>query len=178
MVEIIPKPKEEVSIWTKILFYFSLIILLGTIVVFFVLSNLQKKSENYIQNLEKKILSLRTKEIISLERELQTKKQKIEDFSQILSKHILVSKFFTLLEENTHPKISFSKMDLDLLNKKVSLSGLAEDFTVLNQQIQIFEKITTKVDLTQLSFLKEETKKEGKIGFSLDLYFDEKIFKY
>jgi hypothetical protein len=180
MVEIVPKPKEEVSIWLKILFYFSLIVLIGVILAFLILFGFYRKSEIYLKNLESKIYQLKTEPIRNLEGKLKETKKKIEDYSTILNQHIFASKFFKFLESNTHPKVSFSKMDLDVLNSKVSLSGFTESFTTLNQQIQIFEKSeeVKKINLTNISLFKEEKTKVEMIEFSLDLTLDPKVFHY
>jgi len=172
-MEIIPKPIEKIPIWQRILAYLSILILLVLIVASFILISLEKEAKIALQNLDEKIFKARTSEIISLEKEILTYQKKIKDFSQLIGEHLFPSKLFPFLEEKTHQKISFSKIDITPRDSKISLLGQTESFSTLGQQLSIFQDSLIK----DLSLLGVSISKEGKIEFSLEISFDPKILK-
>jgi len=175
MVEIIPKPAEKAPFWQEVLFYFSTFLLVGVIIGYFLLGLLEKKSENYLQNLEEQIFKEKTLEIIALEKEVLAYQRKIKDFAEILDQHKLSSKFFEFLERKTYPKISLSKLNLNPQTLEVTLSGLANNFSSLGYQLQILEKeaLVKKINLSKISIAKT-----GEIEFTLELNLDQKIFSW
>lgn len=175
MVDIIPKPVKEKPVWQTILSYFSVFVLAGIILGYFILISLQKKAESNLRELEEKIAKGKTPERISLEKEVIGEQKKFKDFSVLLERHISASKFFQFLEEKTHPQIFFSNVNLDSKNSKVNLSGAADNFRTLDQQLSIFEKETLfeNLNLAGISF-----NKEGKINFTLDIVLKPGVLKY
>ncbi|PIV43611.1 MAG: hypothetical protein COS26_00330 [Candidatus Nealsonbacteria bacterium CG02_land_8_20_14_3_00_40_11] len=166
MVEIIPKKVAPLSRWVNILFYFSLALLVFCIADFFILGNSIKKSQKALTNLEDSLLSGKTSERISLEKEILKYQKKTEDFSKIIGGHLETLKVFDLLQKNCHPKVWFSSFSLDSKERQVDLSGETQSFESLGQQLLIFqgEDSVESVNLEKVSI-----SKEGKIGFSLSL---------
>jgi len=174
-VEIIPKTIEKIPSARKKLFYFSIFLFLGLLLGCFILTSLEKKSENTLSNLEETLGKGKTPEMSSLEKEILNDQKKIKDFSPLVEKHLIPSKIFEFFERNTHPQVFFSEINLNSLNSTAKLSGECDSFVTLGQQLAIFEKelLVEKLDLTQVSITKE-----GKIEFFLDFSFNPKIFKY
>ncbi len=175
MVDIIPKPIKEKPIWQIVISYFSVFVLVGIILSYFVLISLQKKAEDNLHTLEEKIAKGKTPERISLEKEIIGEQKKIKNFSALLDQHISSSKFFQFLEEKTYSQIFFSNVNLDSKNSKVNLSGEADNLITLNQQLSIFEKepFFEGLNLTDVSF-----NKEGRINFTLDIVLKPDVLKY
>jgi hypothetical protein len=173
-IEIIPKPIEKIPSYQKKLFYFSIFLFLGLLLGYFILTSVEKKSENILSNLEEALLKGKTPEIISLENENLNYQKKIKDISPLLQSHLFPSKIFEFFERNTHPRVFFSEINLNSLNSTASLSGECDSFVTLGQQLAIFEQnpLVEKVDLNQISITKE-----GKIEFFLNFSFNPKIFK-
>jgi hypothetical protein len=173
-IEIIPKKIEKISDARKKLFYFSIFLFLGLLLGYFILTFLEKKSENTLPNLEEALLKGKTPEMSSLEEEILNDQKKIKDFSSLVQSHLIPSKIFEFFEKNTLPQVFFSEINLNSLNSTAKLSGECDSFVTLGQQLAIFEKepLIEKLDLTQVSITKE-----GKIGFFLDFSFNPKILK-
>jgi len=175
-IEIIPK-KAEAKPFTLLdfLFYFSLTVLIVSLIGCLALFLLQKNSEKTLKDTEEKIQKVGTPEVIALEEKILLYQKKINDFSVLFDSHQSNLKFFTSLENLTHPKIFFSKTDLKIREGQISLSGIAENFEVLGQQFLIFEKedYIKSVDLSKASI-----SKEGKIEFTLTISFGNAKFKY
>ena len=174
MIEIIPKPVEKEPLWLNILFYFSIVVLLAAITSYFILDNSIKNSFEVLQGLEKSLAEQRTEERIVLEEQLLDYEKKIHDFSSLINAHKKSSSFFSILEDLTHPKVQFSNINLEPEKLKGSLSGKADNFKVIGQQIYLFEKepFIEKVDLNEL-FLG----KEGIAKFVLVISLSPEIFK-
>jgi len=174
-IEIIPKTIGKIPGERKKLFYFSIFLFLGFLLGYFILTSLEKKSENTLSNLEEALVKGKTPEMSSLEEEILNDQKKIKDLSPLLEKHLFPSKIFEFFERNVHPQVFFSEINLNSLNSTVSLSGECDSFLTLGQQLAIFEKelLVEKLDLTQVSITKE-----GKIEFFLNFSFNPKIFKY
>lgn len=169
MVEIIPKPVEKTPLEQVVLFYFSILLLIGVIIGYFILGRLEKNSETYLNSLEDKVYQIRISEIISLEKEVKDYERKINDFALIFARHNLNSSFFEFLERKTYSRIFFQKINLKPQELKVSLLGQADSFLSLGYQVQIFERedLIKKTNLSKVSI-----GKEGQIEFILDLVLD------
>ncbi len=174
MIEIIPRPIQKLPLWQNILFYLSIVFLVVTISLYFVFDHLQKKSTVSLQNLQNLISQEKTSEGVALEKEVFNYQKKIQDFSQLLSKHLYPSNFFKFIEENCHPKVWFSQISLNPEQAEVNLVGEAENFTAIGQQILIFKSSPSvrNVVLAQISI-----GKRGRVDFGLNLSFDQNILK-
>jgi len=175
MVELIPK-KREVTLprGMTVLFYASWVIFIFVLVAFGILSLLIKKAEDNLQETKATIEKERSPERIQLEAELKEYEKKIKDFSQLVASHFDTRKFFAELEKNTHPNVWFSEISLDFEKFTVKLSGKAESFTALGQQLSILEQAQffKNVNLSDLSL-----SKEGEVKFSLDFSFGQELFQ-
>jgi hypothetical protein len=175
MVEIIPKPIEKIPFRRRILSNFSIIFLIGVVIVYFILVSLQKKSEIRLQDIEKALAQTKSPQVLSLEKEILSYQQKIKKFFPLLQAHVLTSKTFEFLEKNTHPKVFFSKINLNSKDSTVILFGQTDSFFTLGQQLLIFEKesLVENLNLSEVSI-----GKEGRAWFILNLSLNPKIFQY
>ncbi|XOB40282.1 MAG: hypothetical protein ACKKMR_03165 [Candidatus Nealsonbacteria bacterium] len=175
MVEIIPRPIKKIVRWEEILFYFLVFLIMAVIVIYFVLGSLQERAQSKLQDLEEGLSQGRTPQMTALEQEALYYKVKIDEFSPFLEKHTLSSKFFDFLESRTHPKIFFFQINLNPGNSKVLLSGLADSFLSLGQQLLILSKdpMVESINLSNVSL--GET---GGIEFAFDMVLAEEVFRY
>lgn len=173
MIQIIPKPEKKPLTPERIFSFFSLIIFLFSLFLFFYLTIQEKKAHQEIATFEEKISNLKTPEIKSLEDEISNLQKKISAFSKIIEDHSFPSQFFSILEKNTHSEVYFSDIKLDLKNPKCILSGQASNFSVLAQQLYILQNI----QFFQTKLSKISLSKEGKVDFELEIVFDKNILK-
>jgi hypothetical protein len=172
-MELIPKQAPQIPAWLDILFYLSLGLLVFTLIGYFVLNQSLKTYQKTLEDLEA-TLSRQVSEQTSLKDEILTEQKKIKDFSVLINKHLKTSNVFNFLEKQCHPKVWFSEFVLDAKEEKVLLSGEAQDFESLGQQMLILrdDKLIKGANLQSVSM-----KKEGKIIFDLSLSFNSSIFK-
>jgi len=173
MVQIIPKPTKEVSLKHTFLFYFSIFLMVGTIIGCFLISYLKKEAEIKEEKLKKELEAIK-EEILPLEKKLQLTKKKIDDFSLLINQHQKVSHFFPFFENLIHPQVWFSNFKFDGKRREVIVSGEAESFKVLGQQRLIFKgsPLIKKSTLSKISI-----GEEGKIHFTFNLSLDPIIFR-
>lgn len=171
-IEIIPKPKIKEIPWSDIILTTCLIIFLLCFLSYFVLVYFQTKFQQELSKLENALV--RTSSEKKLEEETLGYKRKIEDFGFLLENHRFPLNIFNFLEKNTHPKVWFSKLNLDLEKNLLTVSGQADNSEVMGQQILIFKKeaLIQNLNLSNLS-----RGKEGKIEFDLQFTFQPQIFK-
>lgn len=174
-IEIVPKEEIKPVPWQNILLYFFIFLLLVSIAGYFALDYyFVKKAQQGLQGLETKIAEAKTPQQIALEEEILDYREKIEDFSSLLLNHKKNSNFFNSFEKITHPKIFFSELNLNTKLNQVKLSGRAESFRVLGEQLLIFREAEFIKDLNLSNLGIGE---EGEIGFTFNLYLDPNLFK-
>lgn len=163
---IIPKEAQKMPEWLNIVFYVSLLLLLISIIGYFVLSGYHNKAVKYSKDLDLELASQKTDARLAMEKEVLGYKDKINDFTQILDSRLKGSEIFESFQKLCHPKVSFSQFNLDVRKRMISASGEAQSFSVLGQQLLIYQQdpLVESVDVSQISI-----DKKGKIGFSLNL---------
>ena len=173
-IEIIPKPAQKAPPLQNILFYFAIGLLLLSIGAYFVLGYFVKKSELTLQDLEETLAREKTEEEAVLEEEVFGYERKVEDFSALIGQHTYASGFFNFFESPCHPKVWFSKINLDTTNHRLIVSGKADTFLILDQQLLIFqqEELIEETILIKLS-----VGNEGLVNFTFDLTFNPMIVK-
>lgn len=174
MVEIIPKEAPKISQWKNILFYFSLALLIFSVVSYFILDNSLREHQEKMVELKLALVEQVTPEKNILEKEILDYQKKIEDFSQLIRQNLKTSEIFTIIQKNSHPKTWFQQFNLDAKQAQVTLSGQTQSFESLGQQLLIFreEDVVKSANLGGISI-----SQEGRIGFDFSLSLDPKIFK-
>jgi hypothetical protein len=175
VVEIIPRPISKTPLWQDILFYFSIALFLGSILVFFALNHFQQKATAELDSVKKLIIEHEAASGIgSLEKEVLTYQKKIGDFSNLFESHRLSSSVFPFIESLTHPQVVWTGFNLDTEASVVLLSGQTQNFQTLGQQISILkgEELISSLDLSDVKL-----GKEGKVDFKLKLSLNPEILK-
>jgi len=174
MVEIIPKQVEKVPSWQKALLYISMFLLASIVLACSIFNYSYKKSLVTLGQLEDAFDMEKTPEKVLLEKEIVGWEKKINDFSVLGNKHYFVSKFFAVIEENCHPRVWFSKLNLESTSNSFSVAGSTDNFASLGQQLIIFKgnPIFKSVTLSQVSI-----NRNGQVEFGLNITLDPKIFK-
>jgi len=175
MVEIIPKPIEQAAQWEKVLLYVLMFLVVVLTISYFLLANLEERSGVYNQELEIKIAQGRTTQRISLEEESFEQKKKIETIFPFLEAHTLSLEFFEFLESKTHPRIFFSKLNLNTEESKAILTGTTDSFSTLDQQLLVFNQDSLVEDLLLTA---ASLNKQGGVDFNLEIYLNKNFFQY
>lgn len=164
MVELIPKQVPEIPKWLNILFYFSLALLILTITSFFILNSSISNRQETLEDLNQILLSKKTPERMALEEEVLNYEKKFGDFAFLSEGHLEISDIYPLIEESTHPQVWFSQFTLATSENVVNLSGKAQNFEVLGQQMLILGE---KDFVRNLHLDSAGINKQGKVDFTL-----------
>lgn len=174
-IELIPKKHESrLPGGIKIFSYASIAIFTIVVVVFVVLRLRIASAAGELQETRAAIERERTPERVAMEEEVKAYAKKINNFSVLLTSHYDTGKFFSAIERATHPRVWFSSLSLDAENLTVKLSGTAETFYALGQQIAILEQqqFFKSVNLSEIGL-----SKEGGASFSIDFSLDPNLFQ-
>lgn len=176
-IDIIPKEetKQKVVISPfKILYYLVIFLLFATFLSYFIIEISLRKSEQNLAELKTAIFAKETKESKAIEADVLRSKQQIDIFSSLFTSYKKASKIFNFLKQNCHKQVFFSGIDLDTEKGALNITGKAENFKVLGEQMLIFQMqdFIDNVSLTSLSM-----EREGGIKFQLLLSLDAKIFQ-
>ena len=98
--------------------------------------------------------------------------KRLANMRTLLQMHFFDSNVFRLLERDTHPQVRFSNFNFITQSRKLDMSGEAANYTVIAQQIAIFEREPhiERVEFGGLGFGKENI-----ITFKLSLIFKPSI---
>ena len=174
MIGIIPKPIKRTSKLSAFAPYLVFGLVLAVIFAYIALFYLGNKASKTLWDLQDKISQVGTKDEKVIETQVLLDKQKIDDFSALFADHQRASGLLKFLEENSHPKIWFNKLTLNLAESQVVLLGETSNFETLGQQIVIFQnqELVKSVEITDLA-----VGKTGRVNFNISLSLDPQIFK-
>ncbi len=174
MVGIVPKPIKKPSRLYGLIPHVVFGIVAAVVLVYVFLLFIENKTSKTLRDLEEKITQVGTGEEKALETQVLLNKQKIDDFSKIFANHQRTSNFFKFLEENSHPKVRFNKLELSSQDSQAVISGETSNFENLGQQMVIFQnqELVKTVGVSDLVL-----NKEGRVNFTFTLSLDPKIFK-
>ncbi len=181
-IEVAPQ-KEEKPLWQTLLFYFSFVLLILSMILFLALKfYFIKKLDTEIGDIDVQIAKQGQsvedgKTISNIESDVKAAETKIKDFKTLYQGNLKASKFFQEFEGSIHPKVYFTSLSLNLKSDepKAVLSGQTESFQSLIQQIEIFQNKTNFIKNFDVSNIGMAG--EGGVGFSLTLNLQPAIFK-
>ena len=171
-IKITPEPKIKTSLWITIFGIFCIILVLALLANYFYLDRLIKQMVQEIQEKEKAMVVTPSEK--ALEDELYLLEGRINNFSELLSEHGKPLNIFNFLESTCLPNVQLSTFNFTSEKNEVSVSGQADSFVVLGQQILVLgqEPLLKNLNLSEISM-----SEEGKVGFAFLLTFDPQIFK-
>ena len=174
MVEIIPKPISKFSFGVNALMIVGFSLLLFVILSVFILNDLQKKAVKNLSDLQSAVEVKNNSELKNLERYVLEQRDKINDLTFVLDNHQKSTGFFVWMEKVVHPKVVMESTSLNLREKKVEFTGVAESFRSLGEQLYIL-KAERNVQSLGLSGM--GLSKEGDVSFQLSFGVDGSVLK-
>lgn len=93
----------------------------------------------------------------------------------LLKNHVIASRIFSLLENNTFPQVSYSSFSFDAKRSTVDLGGVTTSFALLSRQIGQFEQASDAV--SAVSFGNPDKTEKG-VRFTLTLTLKPQFYKF
>lgn len=173
-IEISPKTKLELPLWSIISTVICLVLILGLLASYFYFGFKIKKISQEIEAKEAEFIPLE-KAIKEKQGKLLPLEQKITDFAGLIEAHRNNLNIFRFLEENCLPNVWFSDFDFSSEENRVTVSGSTDSFNTLENQISVLSE-EDRVQTFNLSDVKIE-KEEGGVVFNLTITFKSSVFK-
>ena len=172
--KIIPKPKPKAPRWVSVLFYSSILLLVVLLAGFSFLKKEISSFEDQKQLISEEITGLSGgEEEQKMEEEVFEVEEKINVFLSIFKNRNTLSNFFSLFESTTHPRVRFSSLEMNSINRIVSLIGKTDSFQFLGEQVLILEKYK---DIEDISLSNISFDREGNIDFNISFSFSSEVF--
>jgi hypothetical protein len=172
-IDIVPKPAEKKSIRGELLFYGSIILVIAAAAAYFVISNSLKNKEKTIESLGQELERLDSLPEAALEEKILAQQEKISDFANLVNGYRHTSNIFNFIENIIHPKILFTNFSVDSVRNIVQVTGSADNFQSLGQQLIIFKRadLVKEVTLSNIAIGNKE-----RILFAFNLLIDPRVF--
>jgi hypothetical protein len=175
VIQIAPKEKIRISIFT----------IMGGIICFFLAAflisayfyfdlNISKMNEGISQKQTQ--LGPIEKTIQEKEQELIPIKEKIDSFGALIGQHRTSLNIYGFLEKNSLPKVWFSDFAFDSGEKMVTVSGQADSFITLDQQVNVLKNNQEGL-LGSVKLSNVEVAEDGTINFEIKFVFKAEAFK-
>lgn len=166
-IEISPRIKIKVPIWTIVTAAVLLILLISLIATYLYLVFSLRKMSKELEERNITVVPLE-KAITEKEEELQPIGQEIDDFNEFLAVHKKTLDIFTFLERISLPSVWFFDFNFKSNTGKVSVSGQVNSFATLEQQINVLKQEPALISSNITEILIDE---EGIINFTISLIF-------
>lgn len=171
-IEITSRARIRLPFWVIILGALTIILIIAFLVSYFYLVVSIKKISQEIQEKEP-ILSPLEENIRSKEGELAPLAKKIDNFAELLQKHEKPLNIFNFLEEVSLPAVWFSDFAFSSENGEVIVSGEADSFITLEQQILILKQ---EPFVKNLSVSEVSMGEGGEVIFTFLIAFNPQVF--
>jgi len=173
-IELIPRKPVARPPWQTILFYVATVFLGLSLISFFVLTYLSARASVQTKLLAQDLARGKTSEEQSLEKDVLKRQRQILVFENLLGQQKFLLPVLNLLGRAVHPQVFFSKVNLTVAENKIWLSGQADNFQVLGEQMLLLrrESLAKELNLSDVSI-----SKEGGVNFTLEIIFDPLIFQ-
>jgi len=129
--------------------------------------------QNNIKLAEEELANLRKERDIDLERRMIEDFKKLFEVNSLLQEHKAVVPVLNFIEANTHPKVSFQKFELNVLDKTLVLSGITDDSMAFAIQAEVFRR-AVEINNSEIINLNVG---QGIVNFNMRLTLDPSLLK-
>jgi len=162
--------------WPWRLIIFSFVLFLASLSAYGILAF------GYRPDLEEKIFQHDT-ELAELARVVPEAEQKrfltfyaqLINLQEALAEHVVSTPVFSWLESHTNENVFFATGNLDTATRELSVSGTAESFSVLAEQLEIFRKAP---ELERYFITQSQNGFDGRVQFRVGLIFKKNLFDF
>lgn len=168
-------PKKSFK-YETVLFYFAIVVLVCVAGAYFYMVYAGQKMEEEAVALDATLAKQKTPQQKALELDVLSNQRRMQDFPVLLSAHKVSSEFFRRLEALTHPNIVFTTFKFNPGQGTATVSGSADNFESLAQQLAIFAEASNfakSVDLAKISL-----SGEGKVDFTFNITVDSGVLAF
>lgn len=173
-LKIIPKPRPQLPGWTRLLFWTGIVLLLFTVILFFILQGRAASLKGKAENIQKEITALDKQTKEAGENRILEVSRRLKSFAGLLGEHKIASRVFEFVRSVCHPYVQFESFNVEIGNGRTSLTGTTENFGTLGQQLLV---LTRNPNIQELKVGTISLGQDGKIKFQLSFILADSIFK-
>ena len=133
-----PQKKQSGFSLENATFYLSLLLLAAMVGAFFYFQYLISQNNDELLSVSTEAAKTKTDEQKKLEERVLTTQQELADFSKKMADRRSSTEFFSNFESLVLPQVYFSGCEVDMGGMSAKLSGHADSFQTLGQQIAMF----------------------------------------
>jgi len=169
-IEITEKKNVKAPVWSIILLVLAAILIIAAVLHYLYLSG-------QIKNLSGKLATSPSEraleeDVVAKEKEINTINSKIGIFNRIILSHQDAGRVFNFFEKMCLKNVWFSSFSLN--QEAATISGNADNFVTLEQQIILFKKQPV---IKAVTLSGARMNKEGGVDFSFIINFNPQVFR-
>ena len=154
---------------------FGFFLFLSTLLVYVGLSaGYRSFLESEISVLEENIDELRFTIDIDEQENLVRFFSQINNVKEILDNHVITSSLFPILEANTHSRVAYTGIEIAVVERRVTIEGIAESFDALVSQLTIYEAAPP----IERVILESAERSGSVVNFKISLTFVPEVFRF
>jgi len=168
--------QEELPIWKKILFIFSIILIFAVLIIF-TYNQFAKVPENnkVINDINTKLGEQGTSEQLSEKELVLGAESKINYFKQLYNEKPVFSVFFDKFETWVYPRVSFLSSSINVTNAEINLKGQTDALQSVMQEMLLLD---AKTDILSYTVSNIQINNSKSVTFDLALKVKPELFKY
>ncbi|MBI1866390.1 MAG: hypothetical protein HY005_00950 [Candidatus Staskawiczbacteria bacterium] len=172
---IFSKLRDNKLWWIDVVFYFIISFLIATISCYFIFAvKIYFQKEN-IKAYNVSLDTVGTEEQREMEKQVLDYQKKLNDYYPLIKNHRIFSNILTYFEQNTLPKVWFSKFSMNSKDVNIILSGETDSMEIFSRQVSVFEESEY---FTKITVLGSTLGDKNKNSFNIVLSLDPKIFAF
>lgn len=98
----------------------------------------------------------------------------IINLKNLLNNHVAATKLLPFLEANTHTQVSYSGLDVNIAESRVSFQAEAQSYEVLAQQLSAYSRAP---EILRYRMTSARVQEGGRVQFDMALFLKPEIFK-
>ncbi|TSC75254.1 MAG: hypothetical protein G01um101433_937 [Parcubacteria group bacterium Gr01-1014_33] len=155
--------------------FIGILLFFLTVAAYGGLAILTKSQENTAQTLKDEIAQKQAEIRPEFITQITTLEKRLKNMRELLNGHTAVSNIFQMLEADTHPRVQFNNFSFSAAGRRVDMDGLAASYTVIAQQVSIFEQ---EPQIERVEFGGLSATKDNFINFKISLIIRPSLLKF
>lgn len=167
-------PEKLPTGWPRRFLIFALALLVVSLLTYAGLSfGYRPYLQNQIAAADQAVNQLAASVPVSDQEKLVAFYSQILNLKSVLDNHIIASKILPFLERNTNRRVYYSRLDVDVNQRSLSLEGVAENYEILAQQLEAFNQAGE----VERFLINESQLAEGRARFKVLIILSPAMFK-
>jgi len=158
----------------KVFFALSIGVFVFSVGGFVLLFFLESRTQQRIVAMQALLGAEKTTAQTQLEQDVLTLRTRLKDFATLTELRKDVFPVFSFLETVVHPEVTFLSMNVDASRNTTKLTGTAESFSALDEQLAVFKE---REEPSSFSLTNLQLGEQGGVDFQMEIQFPAAFFQ-